>query len=172
MGTLWPIHYIKKEAMNLAVNIRTSFIGKGNDLSQLIRSILEKEILPERNIFISKDNKSAVAAAEGHEVILCDDDVMAVIRSEIVVVSAERRELRTVLAPISQCTRGRILLAVSADKRVDVDYIKDGLASGTNVAVATISEDEAGKRQATFAFSRGILPYLQEPCRDIINAVL
>lgn len=156
----------------MAVNIRTSFIGKGNDLSQLIRSILEKEILPERNIFISKDNKSAVEPAQGHEVILCDDDVMAVIRSEIVVVCAERRELRTVLAPISQCTRGRILLAVCTDKRVDVDYIKDGLASGTNVAVATVSEDEAGKRQATFAFSRGVLPYLQEPCRDIVNAIL
>ncbi len=46
-------------------NVLVSVLGEGEYLQKLIRAILEKEVVPQRNLFLSAKNAAACKAAEG-----------------------------------------------------------------------------------------------------------
>lgn len=48
-------------------NVLVSVLGEGEYLQKLIRAILEKEVVPQRNLFLSAKNAAACKAAEGYE---------------------------------------------------------------------------------------------------------
>lgn len=53
-------------------NVLVSVLGEGEYLQKLIRAILEKEVVPQRNLFLSAKNAAACKAAEGYdEVRIC-----------------------------------------------------------------------------------------------------
>ena len=53
-------------------NVLVSVLGEGEYLQKLIRAILEKEVIPQRNLFLSAKNAAACKAAEGYdEVRIC-----------------------------------------------------------------------------------------------------
>ena len=87
-------------------NIRVAVIGEDEYVPRLVRAILDRQIIPAGNMFLSEQDKAAVEAAAGRGVQLCESSAAAVVNSEIVLVCASRREMGTELAPISQCTRG------------------------------------------------------------------
>ena len=74
-------------------NVLVSVLGEGEYLPHLVRAILEKEVIPARNLFLSSKNQVACQAAEGYDVRICEDDISAVIKSEIVLVTASKREM-------------------------------------------------------------------------------
>ena len=83
-------------------NVLVSVLGEGEYLQKLIRAILEKEVVPQRNLFLSAKNAAACKAAEGYdEVRICEDELAAMIKSEIVLLTASKREMPTELAKIS-----------------------------------------------------------------------
>ena len=45
-------------------NVLVSVLGEGEYLQKLIRAILEKEVVPQRNLFLSAKNAAACKAAE------------------------------------------------------------------------------------------------------------
>ena len=49
-------------------NVLVSVLGEGEYLPHLVRAILEKEIIPARNLFLSSKNQVACQAAEGYDV--------------------------------------------------------------------------------------------------------
>mgnify|MGYP000193492939 CR=1 FL=1 len=84
-------------------NVLVSVLGEGEYLQKLIRAILEKEVVPQRNLFLSAKNAAACKAAEGYdEVRICEDELAAMIKSEIVLLTASKREMPTELAKIFQ----------------------------------------------------------------------
>lgn len=152
-------------------NIRVAIIGEDEYASQLVRSILEQQVVPSQNIYLSERDKPAVAAAEGYDVQLCESSASAVVNSEVVLVCASKREMGTELAPISQCTQGRTLVAISGSDGVTMDYVKERVVFGTEIIIARIHRSEDDKLHAEYEIDKGVRLFLHQPCRDMVNAL-
>ncbi len=151
-------------------NIHVAAIGGGEYLPRLIRAILDRQIIPAGNLILSMNSGEACAAAEGSGAALCEDNATAVVKSEVVLLCADRRALPTVLAPISQCTGGRTLVVVCTGG-VDVAYIKERVVSGTEIIAATLHQGEDGRLSASYEIDRGVRLFLHQPCRDMVDAM-
>ena len=148
-------------------NVLVSVLGEGEYLQKLIRAILEKEVVPQRNLFLSAKNAAACKAAEGYdEVRICEDELAAMIKSEIVLLTASKREMPTELAKISSSSQKRVVVSVCDSEKVDLAYLTDRIA-----AAAVLHRDEEGKLYATYEFSKKVRPFLRKPCEDLVNAM-
>ena len=95
-------------------NVLVSVLGEGKYLTALVRAILEKNIIPTRFLFLSAKNEASLQAAEGYDVTVCEDELSAVIKSEIVLVTASRRELMA--AVLHRDEDGRLSASYEASK--------------------------------------------------------
>ena len=146
-------------------NVLVSVLGEGEYLQKLIRAILEKEVIPQRNLFLSAKNAAACKAAEGYdEVRICEDELAAMIKSEIVLLTASKREMPTELAKISSSSQKRVVVSVCDSEKVDLAYLADRIA-------AVLHRDEEGKLYATYELSKKVRPFLRKPCEDLVNAM-
>ena len=152
-------------------NVLVSVLGEGEYLPHLVRAILEKEVIPARNLFLSSKNEGACQAAEGYDVRLCEDDISAVIKSEIVLVTASKREMPTQLAMISSSSQKRLVVTVCDSEKVDLAYVSDRIVAATELIAAVLHRDENGKLYATYEISQKARLFLHQPCRDLVNAM-
>lgn len=152
-------------------NVLVSVLGEGEYLPHLVRAILEKEVIPARNLFLSSKNEVACQAAEGYDVRLCEDDISAVIKSEIVLVTASKREMPTQLAMISSSSQKRLVVTVCDSEKVDLAYVSDRIVAATELIAAVLHRDESGKLYATYEISQKARLFLHQPCRDLVNAM-
>ncbi len=152
-------------------NVLVSVLGEGEYLPHLVRAILEKEVIPARNLFLSSKNQAACQAAEGYDVRLCEDDISAVIKSEIVLVVASKREMPTQLAMISSSSQKRLVVSVCDSEKVDLAYLSERIVSATELIAAVLHRDENGKLYATYEISQKARLFLHQPCRDLVNAM-
>ncbi|WP_283672920.1 NAD(P)-binding domain-containing protein [Butyricicoccus sp. Marseille-Q5471] len=152
-------------------NVLVAVIGGGEYLPRMIRAILDKNVIPARNLFISSKSEAAKAAAEGSGAVVCEDTFAAVLKSEIVLLCASRREMATELAPLSQCIQKRILVTVCDDARVNVEFVGERVVSGTELIAATLHKDEDGKLSASYEIGKNVRLFLHQPCRDLVNAM-
>lgn len=152
-------------------NVLVSVLGEGEYLPELVRAILEKEVIPARNLFLSSKNAAACQAAEGFEARLCEDDLSAVIKSEIVLVTASRREMPTQLAMISSSSQKRVVVTVCDSDKVDLAYVSERIAAATELIAAVLHRDEAGRLYATYEISQKARLFLHQPCRDLVDAM-
>ena len=134
-------------------NVLVSVLGEGEYLQKLIRAILEK-------------------AAEGYdEVRICEDELAAMIKSEIVLLTASKREMPTELAKISSSSQKRVVVSVCDSEKVDLAYLTDRIAAATELIAAVLHRDEEGKLYATYEFSKKVRPFLRKPCEDLVNTM-
>ena len=145
-------------------NVLVSVLGEGEYLQKLIRAILEKEVVPQRNLFLSAKNAAACKAAEGYdEVRICEDELAAMIKSEIVLLTASKREMPTELAKISSSSQ--------KSEKVDLAYLTDRIAAATELIAAVLHRDEEGKLYATYEINKKARPFLRQPCKDMVDAM-
>lgn len=152
-------------------NVLVSVLGEGEYLPKLVRAILIKEIIPARNLFLSAGNEAACRAAEGYDVRICDDDLSAMIKSEIVLVTASKREMPTELARISSSSQKRVVVTVCDKESVDLAYVSERIAAATELIAAVLHRDENGKLYATYEINQKARLFLHQPCRDLVNAM-
>lgn len=152
-------------------NVTAAVLGEGEYVSRLVRSILEKEIIPARNLFIVSDNAAAQQAAEGYAASICKDDAAAVLKAEIILACAPRKAMPTLLASIAQITGQKVLVTICEDSRVDLEYVKERVVNGTEIITATLHKRDDGGLSAEYAIARGVRLYLHQPCRDLVNAL-
>lgn len=149
--------------------IKVAFVGEGKMLHELIDAVLEKALIPPENVLLPRDCEEALPF-EGRGVTFFPDSMNAVVKAEFVVACAsKKRELGTALAPITGCTRGRIVIALCPG--IDVAYVAERLVKGTEILAAPVEQAEDGSYHTRMEFSKGFLPYQVEPCRDIIAGV-
>ncbi len=152
-------------------NIRVAIIGEEEYAPGLIRAILEQQVVPPQNIYLSERDKAAVAAAEGFSVQICESSASAVVNSEVILVCASKREMGTELAPISQCTQGRTLVAISGSDGINMEYVKERVVFGTEIIIARIHRDEDNKLHADYEIGKNVRLFLHQPCRDMVNSL-
>ena len=153
-------------------NVLVSVLGEGEYLQKLVRTILVKEVIPQRNLFLSAKNAAVCQAAEGYDdVRICEDEQAAVIKSEIVLLTASKREMPTELAQISSTSQKRVVVSVCDNEKVNLAYLSERIAAATELVAAVLHRDENGKLYATYEISKKARPFLCKPCKDIIDAM-
>lgn len=152
-------------------NVLVSVLGEGEFLPLMVRAILEKEVIPTRNLFLSAKNQAACQAAEGYDVRICEDEYSAMIKSEIVLVVASKREMPTQLAMISSSSQKRVVVSVCDSEKVDLAYLSERIAAATELIAAVLHRDENGKLYATYEISQKARLFLHQPCRDLVDAM-
>ena len=152
-------------------NVMVSVIGEGAYMPQMVRAILSREVIPPRNLFISAKNKGACQAAEGYSVSICEDDISALIKCEITLIVAPKREMATELAKIAGSAQKRVIVTVCDSEEVNLAYIQERISTATEFIAAVLHRDENGKLYATYEISQKARLFLHQPCRDLVNAM-
>ena len=153
-------------------NVLVSVLGEGEYLQKLVRATLVNEVVPQRNLFLSAKNAAACKAAEGYdEVRICEDEQAAVIKSEIVLVTASRREMPTELAKISSSSQKRVVVSVCDSDKVDLAYLSERIVAATELMAAVLHRDEDGRLSASYEASKLARPFLCKPARDIVDTM-
>ena len=93
------------------------------------------------------------------------------IKSEIVLLTASKREMPTELAKISSSSQKRVVVSVCDSEKVDLAYLTDRIAAATELIAAVLHRDEEGKLYATYEFSKKVRPFLRKPCKDMVDAM-
>ena len=150
-------------------NVLVSVLGEGKYLTALVRAILEKNIIPTRFLFLSAKNEASLQAAEGYDVTVCEDELSAVIKSEIV--TASRREMPTELAKISSSSQKRVVVSVCDSDKVDLAYLSERIVAATELMAAVLHRDEDGRLSASYEASKLARPFLCKPARDIVDTM-
>ncbi len=153
-------------------SVRAAVIGDGEYLPLVLRSILEKGILPESNVSASCKNAGAVEAATGYNIVWCESSAGAVLKSEIVLACGSYKTFPSILSPISKVTGKCVLVSVSDDPRINLDFLRERVVKGTELISATVHKDGNGKPEhAEFAIADGVRLYLHQTCRDLVNSI-
>lgn len=154
----------------MAHKIRVAFLGEGELLPAAVIAVLDKNIIPPENIFLSEKDKRVHEAVADRGVVFCSDDMNTVIKGEVVVICAPKKiELGSALSPISGCTRGRIVISICPG--ADCAYVLERVTRGTTVLAVQPTESEDGVLMASLEFSAGFPSYMRAPCTDIVGSV-
>ena len=154
----------------MAHKIRVSFLGEGEILPAIVDAVLNNCVIPPENIFLSDKDTAVKEQNLKQNVVFCPDDMDVVVKGEIVVVTAPKKlELASALAPISGCTRGRIVIAICPD--ITCDYVLERVSGGTTVLAVKPVLDDSKKLVATLEFSEQFPPYMRTPCMDIVASL-
>ena len=154
----------------MAHKIRVAFLGEGDLLPAAVIAVLDRNIIPPENIFLSEKDKKVHEVVADRGVVFCSDDMNTVVKGEVVVVCASKKiELSSALAPISGCTGGRIVISLCPG--ADCAYVQERVARGTTVLAAQPTESEDGVLMASLEFSNGFPTYMRGPCTDIVGSV-
>ncbi|MGM9612985.1 MAG: hypothetical protein ACI3XZ_05715 [Butyricicoccus sp.] len=154
----------------MAHKIRVAFLGEGELLPAAVVAVLDKNILPPENIFLSEKDKAVHEAVADRGVVFCSDDMNTVVKGEVVVVCAPKKsELSAALSPISGCTRGRIVIAMCPG--ADCAYVADRVSRGTTILAAQPEMSEDGVLMADLEFAPGFPSYMRGPCADIVGSI-
>lgn len=154
----------------MAHKIRIACLGTSEHLSRAVAALLDYDIIPAENIFLSRTDGPEVERFAASGCKLLADDMNAIMKGELVLVAAPSSELAAVLAPICGCTSGRYLVAVS--DRVSVDSIAERVARGTQIMAVQVEQETDGTRSGEARYSRGFAAYMRPPCEDVARVMV
>ncbi len=147
-------------------NIRIACLGTGEVLARAVHALLEHEVIPAENIFLSRKDGPAIERFTASGCTMLDDDMNTIMRGELVLVAAPGNELDAVLAPVCGCTSGRYLITMS--DRADISDIINRVARGTQVVAVCTAPDCV----QPIEYTQGFAEYMKPPCEDVIHAIL
>lgn len=145
-------------------SIKVGFISAREHTQMLINAIVEKNIIKANNICISDADDERCVAYKEMGAQTFSDDVSTLMKCEIIIAMATKKELSTTLSKVSTLTRGKFIVAICDG--IDCEYVKQRLAGGTAVAVSP-----SDLSPENIHFSTGFLSYMKPACIDIVNAL-
>lgn len=153
----------------MAHSIHVGFLSVDDFMQQVIGAIVEKNIITAKNIYVSDKNAAHIAEYREQGMNVLPDDPAVLMKSEIVVIAAPKRDFGTVLAPISTLTRGKIVVVLS--EGIDCNYVQERVAKGTLVAAAMPAVGADGKRAVQMEYSAGFPEYMKDAASDIAGSI-
>ena len=67
----------------MAHKIRVAFLGEGDLLPAAVIAVLDKNIIPPENIFLSEKDKKVHEVVADRGVVFCSDDMNTVVKGEV-----------------------------------------------------------------------------------------
>lgn len=150
-------------------SIHVGFLGVNDFAHELIQAIIDKGIIPEKNICVSKESPSNCERYEGREVCVFIDDPTTLIRSEVVIITTPKRDFDTTLAEIFALTRGKVLVAMT--EGINCDFVLERVTKGTYVVSTSPHQNEQGEWEAKLEYSAGFPEYMKPACSDIVGSI-
>lgn len=150
-------------------SIHVGFLGVNEFAHELIQAIIDQGVIPEQNIYVSNESPSNCERYQNRPVCVFIDDPTTMIRSELVIITAPRREFDTVLAQIYALTRGKMILAMT--EGIDCAFVLDRVTKGTYVVSASPHKNEQGEWEVKMEYSEGFPEYMKPACVDIVGSI-
>lgn len=155
----------------MAHHIGVAFLGEEAAVAPVLSAVLDKKIIAPSSLYMPKSYEKFCPEAAAAGAQFCPSADAVVVNAEVLVVAATKKTFDLVLAPISGCTTGRIILAISDDKRIDCAHVQDRVARGAYVVAAPTQLDENGVRYVTPEFAKNFPSWMKQPCLDILAAL-
>ncbi|MGN1014061.1 MAG: NAD(P)-binding domain-containing protein [Butyricicoccus sp.] len=152
----------------MAHSIGLGMIGMDAESHQLLVGVLQENVIPAANIYIVEPD------AEKREQyqqmgIHCEPDVSSsILRSEIMIVSGNRRDLSSTLSSICGVTRGKILVSMVEGR--NCEYIQSRVAKATNVVCVEKTEVD-GHRVSRLTYSDRFPNHMKSAVNDIFKSI-
>lgn len=153
----------------MAHSIHVGFLSVNDFVAKMICAVAQKNIISAKNIYVSDTEKERCASFTEQGMNVLTDDAAVLMKSEIVVIAAPRREFGTVLAPICALTRGKIIIAMTDG--IDCQYVLERVTRGTLVVSAVPMQAPDGSWSAHIEYSAGFPEYMKGACEDIIALI-
>ena len=152
----------------MAHSIGLGIIGMDEKTDRLLAGVLRDNVIPVSNIHLIEPN--AEKRAQYTEMgVDCDPDISSsTLRSEIILVSGDRREFSTTLSSICGVTRGKILVSMVEGR--DCEYIQSRVAKATNV-VCVEQREEDSKLISRLSYSNRFPNHMKSAVQDIFQSV-
>lgn len=152
----------------MAHSIGLGMIGMNEKANRILEGVLRDKVIPASNIYVveSDAGKHAQYLEMG---VHCEPDISAsTLRSEIIIVSVERKDLTTTLSSICGVTRGKILVSMVEGR--NCEYIQSRVAKATNV-VCVEQREEDGKIISRLTFSARFPNHMKSAVNDIFQSI-
>lgn len=150
-------------------SIGLGMIGKSELSDRLLDGILQNNIVSGKNIHIAEKD----AKLRDHYLGLgvdCTPDVSAsMLRSEIMILSGEKKEFSTMLSSFCGTTRGRVLVSMIPGR--DYEYIQERVAKATHVVCVESREDKTGKHISHLTYSPRFPNHMKSAVEDIFRSI-
>lgn len=151
----------------MAHSIHVGFLSVNETIAQIVTAVIQNQIISEKNIYIAEDRLEQTPGYKSCDINVLSDDPSVLMKSEIAVIAAPKRDVGTVLATVCALTRGKILIVIS-QQEVDCAYVQERVARGTLVVSVSISHAQDGTRLCDIAYSDGFPEYMKDVCEEII----
>lgn len=152
----------------MAHSIGLGIIGMNEKTDRILEGVLHDKVIPATNIHVVESDayKHAQYLDMG---VHCEPDVSAsTLRSEIIILSVDRRELSTTLSSICGVTRGKILVSMVEGR--DCEYIQSRVAKATNVVRVEQKESEEGI-VSRLTYSNRFPNHMKSAINDIFQSI-
>lgn len=153
----------------MAHSIGLGFINLDEKAERVLAGVLENKVIPTANIRIveADESKREKCTALG---IHCEPDLPAsTLRSEIVVLSGERRSFPTLLSSICGVTRGKILISLIENR--GIEYIQERVAKATHVVVVEQETKEDGTLVSRLTYSNRFPNHMKSVIVDTFQSI-
>ena len=156
------------EVISMAHSIGLGMIGMNEKSDRILKGVLHDQVIPANNIHVVESDASKRAAYLDMGVH-CEPDVStSTLRSEIMILSVDRRELSTTLSSICGVTRGKILVSMVENR--NCEYIQSRVAKATNV-VCVEQKEEDGKLISRLTYSERFPNHMKSAVNDIFKSI-
>ena len=149
-------------------SIGLGMIGSSELSDRLLKGILRDHVVDGSRIYIAERDERRRNYFVGLGVNCIPDVSASMLRSEIMILSGEKREFSTLLSSVCGTTRGRILVSTIPGR--DCAYIQDRVAKATNV-VCVEQKEEDGKLVSRLTYSERFPNHMKSAVNDIFKSI-
>lgn len=153
----------------MAHSIGLGMIGMNEKTERILAGVLEDHVVPAQNIRVVEANEEK--RTKYRELgVQCEPDVSAsTLRSEIIILSGERRDFPTMLSAICGVTRGKILISTVEGR--DCEYIQSRVAKATSVVCVEQFQRDDGRLVSKLTYSQRFPNHMKSAVNDIFQSI-
>ena len=153
----------------MAHSIGLGMIGMNEKSDRILKGVLHDQVIPANNIHVVESDASKRAAYLDMGVH-CEPDVStSTLRSEIMILSVDRKELSTTLSSICGITRGKILVSMVENR--NCEYIQSRVAKATNVVTVESEDAEDGTHISHLTYSPRFPNHMKSAVEDMFRTI-
>ena len=150
-------------------SIGLGMIGSSELSDRLLKGILRDHVVDGSRIYIAERDERRRNYFVDLGVNCIPDVSASMLRSEIMILSGEKREFSTLLSSVCGTTRGRILVSTIPGR--DCAYIQDRVAKATNVVTVESEDTEDGTHISHLTYSPRFPNHMKSAVEDMFRTI-
>ena len=150
-------------------SIGLGMIGTDSLSDRILDGILKNNVVAANQIHIAEKNNEQRDKYIARGIDCVPDLSASVLRSEVLILTSDRKEYPTLLSEICGTTRGRVLVSMIPGR--DCTYVQDRVAKATHVVCVESKEREDGAHVSRLVYSDRFPNHMKSAIEDIFRTV-